>query len=110
MRRFGLVVSTVCLLAPLGLELVGVLPSSYVFEGGRMITLPQMTELPRLPTFAFIALANMGSALLPALVIVAAPAAACVAGASAAAGADAGDPALTRPGAARNRARSISNK
>ena len=37
MRRFGLIAGTAAILAPLGLELAGVLPSSYLFEGGRLI-------------------------------------------------------------------------
>ncbi len=69
MRRFSLVAGALMMLAPLGLELAGVVPSSYAFEDGRLIALPQMTELPQLATFAFAALANVGAGLAPAIFV-----------------------------------------
>ena len=66
MRRFALVAGLTVLLAPLGLELIGILPSSYACEGGALVVLPQMTELPRFGTFLFVAVANVGAVLLPA--------------------------------------------
>ncbi len=68
-RRFSAAVGMLMLLLPLGLELAGLVPSSYVFEDGKLIALPQMTELPRIPTVAFVALANVGIALLPTLFV-----------------------------------------
>jgi serine/threonine-protein kinase len=69
MRRFSLIAGMVSLLAPLGLELAGVLPSSYLFEDGRMIVLPQMNELPRLMTFGFLAAANLAVAIVAAIFV-----------------------------------------
>ncbi len=69
MRRFSLVAGLILLVAPLALELAGIVPSSHTFEDGKLITLPQMTELPRLGTFAFVALANVGIALAPAIFV-----------------------------------------
>jgi len=40
-----MVLSVLGLLVPVGLELLGVLPMSYAFEGGRITVLPQMIEL-----------------------------------------------------------------
>ncbi len=47
----------------------GVLPGSYAFEDGKLVVLPQMVELPRLGTFAFIALANLGLGVSPAIYV-----------------------------------------
>ena len=69
LRRFGLAASALLIVAPLGLELAGIVPSSYAFEDGKLIVLPQMTELPRLGTYVFVALGNIGSALVPALFV-----------------------------------------
>ena len=69
MRRFGLISGGIAILAPLVLELAGILPSSYLFEDGRMIVVPQMHELPRLMTFAFLATANVAVALVPAIFV-----------------------------------------
>jgi serine/threonine-protein kinase len=68
-RRFALVVSPIAMLAPIVLELAGVVPSSYLFENGRMILVPQLTELPQLLTFGFLGIANVGAALVPALFV-----------------------------------------
>jgi hypothetical protein len=69
MRRFSLISGVLIMLAPLGLELAGVVPSSYVFEDGKLIVLPQMTELPEVATYAYAALANVGAGLAPALFV-----------------------------------------
>lgn len=69
LRRFSLAAGALLMLAPVGLELAGVVPSSYAFEGGKLITLPQMTELPKLATFTFAALANLGAGLAPAIFV-----------------------------------------
>jgi serine/threonine-protein kinase len=68
-RRFTVALGVISLVLPLGLELAGVIPSSYAFEDGKLIALPQMTELPRLPTFAFATLAHVGIALLPTVFV-----------------------------------------
>jgi serine/threonine-protein kinase len=69
MRRFGLYAGALLMLAPFALELAGVLPGSYAFEDGKLVVLPQMIELPRLGTFAFIALANLGLGVSPAIYV-----------------------------------------
>jgi hypothetical protein len=69
MRRFSLIAGLILMLVPVGLELAGLAPSSYVFEDSRLITLPQMIELPKLGTFAFISLANVGLGLALAIFV-----------------------------------------
>jgi serine/threonine-protein kinase len=69
MRRLSLIAGLLAIVAPLALELAGVVPSSYAFEGGTLIALPQMTELPELGTFAFVALANLGIAIFPSIFV-----------------------------------------
>jgi serine/threonine-protein kinase len=69
MRRFGLITGALLMVAPVVLELAGVLPSSYTFEGGKLIVLPQMMELPRAGTFAFVTLANVALGLAPAIFV-----------------------------------------
>ncbi|HWO24961.1 MAG TPA: serine/threonine-protein kinase [Kofleriaceae bacterium] len=69
MRRFSVVAGVLLMLAPLGLELAGVIPSSYVFEDGKISVLPQMTGLPERATLAFAALANVGAGVAPAIFV-----------------------------------------
>jgi eukaryotic-like serine/threonine-protein kinase len=69
MRRFGLISGALLMLAPVALELAGVLPSSYAFEDGKLIVLPQMLELSRAGTFTFVTLANVGLGLAPAIFV-----------------------------------------
>jgi hypothetical protein len=69
MRVFSLIVGQLLMLAPLGLELAGVLPSSYASEDGKLVVLPQMVELPALGTYGFLALANVASGLVSGLFV-----------------------------------------
>ena len=68
-RRFSFAAGLVLLLAPLVLELAGVVPSSYAFEGGKLIALPQMLELPKLGTFWLVTLANVVSVVVPSIFV-----------------------------------------
>jgi serine/threonine-protein kinase len=68
-RRFSLAAGMVLIVAPLVLELAGVIPSSYVFEDGKLIALPQLIELPRLGTFAFVTFAHALCALVPSIFV-----------------------------------------
>lgn len=54
---------------PMGLELYGILPPSYVFEGGRVIIDPHLTALPRTATLAFLVLATVAAIVVPPLLI-----------------------------------------
>ncbi len=69
MRWLGTTAGAFAIVAPLGLELLGLLPGSYLFEDGRLIVVPQMNELPEVATYGFLAVANVAAALAPALFV-----------------------------------------
>jgi serine/threonine-protein kinase len=69
MRVFVLVCGAIALTLPMALELLGVVPASYAFEGGRMAVLPQMHELPRGPTLGFLFVANAAMVVMPAIYV-----------------------------------------
>ncbi|MEO6573974.1 MAG: serine/threonine-protein kinase [Polyangiaceae bacterium] len=49
-RRFALFVSCAAVTLPLVLEWAGVLPTSYLFENGRIVVVPQMASFPKWPS------------------------------------------------------------
>jgi hypothetical protein len=57
-RFLPVVVSVLAMLVPLGLELAGVLPSSYRFEDGMMCIVPHAVVLQRVPTYILFVAAN----------------------------------------------------
>ncbi len=59
----------VAMVAPLLLEVIGVLPASYAFEGGVWTILPQTVELPRFGTLALLGCANAAMIIVPAMFI-----------------------------------------
>ena len=68
-RVVTVVMACVALLTPSVLELVGVLPASYVFEAGRMVIVPQMHELPRVTSTALLVTANLALTIVPCIFI-----------------------------------------
>jgi serine/threonine-protein kinase len=56
-------------LLPLAGEWLGVLQSSYAFEGGAMIVLPNLIELPETAVHALLTLATVGIIAMPTLLI-----------------------------------------
>jgi serine/threonine-protein kinase len=68
-RRVLLAVFLFVPVLTVGLELVGVLPASYSFEGGRMTVLPQLSYLPELPLTGLLTIANLLLALVPAVFV-----------------------------------------
>jgi serine/threonine-protein kinase len=50
LRIFGVGAAVAGVISVVVLEAVGVLPPSYLFQDGRIIVLPQMLDLPALPT------------------------------------------------------------
>jgi eukaryotic-like serine/threonine-protein kinase len=66
MRVFGLATSAFCIVAPVVLEQLGVLPASYNFDGGFAV-IPQMVEFPETATLAFLTLASVAITLVPAM-------------------------------------------
>ncbi len=65
-RRYGLALAIVAMVLPIGLELAGVIPTSYMFEGGIIKVLPQMTELSANVTIPFLTIAHVAIAVMPA--------------------------------------------
>ena len=57
-RFLPLALCLVTMIGPLGLELAGVVPSSYRFEGGMMCIVPQVLALQRLPTYVILIVVN----------------------------------------------------
>jgi hypothetical protein len=68
-RRLALAASLVALSAPILLELAGVLPASYAFEGGRWLVEPQMIEFPRLGSQLLLMVTNMAMLVVPCVFI-----------------------------------------
>ncbi|MBA3463624.1 MAG: protein kinase [Deltaproteobacteria bacterium] len=68
-RRLALVASIVALAVPILLELAGILPASYAFEGGRWLVEPQMIELPPLGTQLLLMVTNMAMIIVPCVFI-----------------------------------------
>ncbi|MBK9265733.1 MAG: serine/threonine protein kinase [Polyangiaceae bacterium] len=70
-RFRALVIGTGCLAiaAPLALELLGVIPRSYVFENGNMVILPQGLALPEIPTLCALTLCTLFLIVAPSLIM-----------------------------------------
>jgi serine/threonine-protein kinase len=69
LRKFALLTSMLAVAVPLVLEMAGVIPPSYSFANGRFEVLPQMTDLPRVPVLAFLGVASIATAFVPALFV-----------------------------------------
>ena len=54
---------------PIGLELAGIIPRSYTFEGGTMVILPQGVSLPEVPTLLTLIVANVFLIVAPSLIL-----------------------------------------
>ena len=68
-RRAGLALGIVAMTVPMLLELVGVLPASYLFEAGRWIVVPQLQELSRTGTVGLLMVANASMVIVPCVFI-----------------------------------------
>jgi hypothetical protein len=68
-RRYSAACGVVFMLIAIALEWTQLLPASYVFEGGTWQIVPQLVELPRIGTFAFMTVASVGMILVPAAFI-----------------------------------------
>jgi serine/threonine-protein kinase len=69
LRRFSAGCAVAFMLLAIVVEWTGILPSSYVFEGGVWQIVPQMIELPQNGSFAFMTVASVGMILVPAAFI-----------------------------------------
>jgi serine/threonine-protein kinase len=66
-RPLFLGAGTLGLILPAGLELAGLLPSSYAFSDAGMTVLPHLVSFPRAPTLLFLLVANLALVLTPAI-------------------------------------------
>ncbi|MDI1437541.1 protein kinase domain-containing protein [Polyangium sorediatum] len=57
------------LLVPLGLELLGVIPRSYMFQNGTMVILPQGVSLPEVPTLVALTLGSVFLIVAPSVIM-----------------------------------------
>ena len=64
-RRIAMIGGVIAMVLPLVLEVAGLVPASYLFEGGRLSILPQAVELPQTGTLALLGLANAAMIVVP---------------------------------------------
>jgi eukaryotic-like serine/threonine-protein kinase len=60
---------SLALLVPLGLELGGVIPRSYAFQGGNMVIVPQGLSFPELPTLVALTLGSLFLLVAPSVIM-----------------------------------------
>jgi eukaryotic-like serine/threonine-protein kinase len=69
-RRLGyLAAAAAVVVVPLALELLGILPPSYRFEGGHVILDPHLTSLPQTATLVFLVTATVAAIVVPPLLL-----------------------------------------
>jgi serine/threonine-protein kinase len=69
MRRVMLALAVASMIVPVVLELIGVLPASYVYEHGRMVIVPQLIELGPGGSIAVLLVASTASMVTPAIFV-----------------------------------------
>ncbi len=69
LRRVGLTLAMLAIIAPLVLEWLEILPSSYLFSGEGFFVMPQLNTLPQWFVFGFLSVANLLMAVLPAVFV-----------------------------------------
>ncbi|MEZ4219323.1 MAG: serine/threonine-protein kinase [Polyangiaceae bacterium] len=68
-RRFVLLLSLVAVFLPLALQLTGVISPSYAVEGGKLVLLPVVMNLPPVGTLVFLSAATLLHIVLTAVLI-----------------------------------------
>jgi hypothetical protein len=58
-RRVAVALGCLAVITPFALEAMGALPQQLAFRDGALAVLPQIAELPRVPTLAFLLLTNL---------------------------------------------------
>jgi serine/threonine-protein kinase len=69
LRGFAISCAVVVMVIATVIEWTGILPSSYVFEGGVWTIVPQMVELPRVGSFVFMTIVAVSMIVVPAAFI-----------------------------------------
>ncbi|HMY18810.1 MAG TPA: serine/threonine protein kinase, partial [Polyangium sp.] len=70
-RFRAMIIGTGCLsvLGPLVLELLGIIPRSYVFENGALLILPQGVSFPEIPTLCALTFGTLFLIVAPAMIM-----------------------------------------
>lgn len=69
-RRWAIMgVGSLAIVVPTLLELVGAIPPSFLFEGGRLVLLPRMVDIPPVPTLLLLLLGNVAMVIVPSLIV-----------------------------------------
>ncbi len=67
-RRLVVIASALAVLAPVVMELAGIVPRSFVFREGALVLLPRAVEFAPTPTLAFLVLVGLAMVLTPTVV------------------------------------------
>jgi eukaryotic-like serine/threonine-protein kinase len=69
-RRWAIVgIGTLGIIVPVLLELMGLVPPSFIFEQGRLVILPRMIDIPPAPTLLLLMIGNIAMVLVPSLIV-----------------------------------------
>ncbi len=69
-RRWSIVgIGTLAIVVPVLLELLGLVPPSFLFEQGRLVILPRMIDIPPVPTLLLLLVGNIAMVLVPSLIV-----------------------------------------
>jgi serine/threonine-protein kinase len=68
-RYFALVCGIAAILAPLALDLAGVLPAGWIFKDGAIVIVPRAVMFPGPSALALLTLASLGTVLFPVLLV-----------------------------------------
>jgi serine/threonine-protein kinase len=68
-RALYVAISTLGVAVPAGLEALGVFAPSYMFEGGRMLVMPHLTELPRTQSLILLWSASLAAIVVPSIAV-----------------------------------------
>jgi serine/threonine-protein kinase len=68
-RKVAVALGGLCIVTPVLLELTGMLPQQTAFQGGTLVVLPQIADLPRVPALVFLVLANLAIIATSSLVV-----------------------------------------
>jgi serine/threonine-protein kinase len=68
-RLWAILAGCAAVAVPFALPLFGVLPSAVTFEGGALVTLPQIAYFPRVPTLVFLLASNIAVVVTASLFV-----------------------------------------
>jgi hypothetical protein len=68
-RRAVWALGAIAMVAPVLLELAGVLPASYLFANNQIVIVPQMHDLPRTGSIVLLLGAGIGSLIVPSVFV-----------------------------------------